>query len=217
MSGPNQLHLQGLLCSLNNSRSAKKALPYEDMRRIEYLIWHAWTVLGCPSTEPGCPTSTEKSLIYSRSYETVTTKHFKTISAPRQGKESTYGELTTDGCLALFQFLEMDHTHVFIDLGSGIGNVVLQAALYSRTKRSIGIEKDRVRSSFAVELRQQAYLRCQFWHTALPDIRLHNLSFLDLDPASLNDLSEADFILVCNEVFEPKRTSVRRKSFPLRF
>jgi H3 lysine-79-specific histone-lysine N-methyltransferase len=56
-----------------------------------------------------------------------------------KGKETTYGELLPPFIHAIFHQTRLNSTHVFVDLGSGVGNVVLQSALQTGAE-SWGIE-----------------------------------------------------------------------------
>ena len=90
---------------------------------------------------------------------------------------ATYGELQPTATRRLLEHLVPDATDVFYDLGSGIGQVALHAALATRVSRSIGIEIVRTRHDLAVlacarareagfdraracEFRCQDFLRC---------------------------------------------------------
>lgn len=53
---------------------------------------------------------------------------------------ATYGELTDSGATTAFAWLNLTSDDVFCDCGSGIGRLVLQAALETPVKRAIGVE-----------------------------------------------------------------------------
>jgi len=54
--------------------------------------------------------------------------------------EHTYGAITPKGVRALIERLDIDSSDVFTDLGSGVGNVVLQFYCQTPVKRARGIE-----------------------------------------------------------------------------
>lgn len=53
---------------------------------------------------------------------------------------ATYGELRDEGVVKVFGWLNLTSDDVFCDLGSGIGRMVMQAAMETPVLRSIGIE-----------------------------------------------------------------------------
>ena len=63
--------------------------------------------------------------IYSR---TVSPK-VETLRAYQNGSDNVYGELRERLCSQIFQQTKLNQEMVFVDLGSGVGNIVLQAAL----------------------------------------------------------------------------------------
>lgn len=54
--------------------------------------------------------------------------------------EFNVGELSVEGVSDLVQHCRLNERDVLLDLGCGVGNVVVQAALESRVARSVGIE-----------------------------------------------------------------------------
>jgi hypothetical protein len=53
---------------------------------------------------------------------------------------STYGEITPAGFRALARRVGLGAQDVFVDLGSGVGRAVVQAALENGVRRSAGVE-----------------------------------------------------------------------------
>ena len=53
---------------------------------------------------------------------------------------ATYGTITPKGIATLLSHLEINSNDTFLDLGSGIGNVVVQFALNSNVHKARGIE-----------------------------------------------------------------------------
>ncbi|GMT36915.1 hypothetical protein PFISCL1PPCAC_28212, partial [Pristionchus fissidentatus] len=52
----------------------------------------------------------------------------------------TYGETSYSQMCMILDKLEINESDTFVDLGSGVGNVVTLAAAYTRVKRAVGIE-----------------------------------------------------------------------------
>ena len=67
----------------------------------------------------------------------------KTLEETNENNENinnTYGTITPNGVKKLCTHLLIENTDTFLDLGSGIGNVVIQFALNTPIKKSTGIE-----------------------------------------------------------------------------
>lgn len=86
------------------------------------------------------------------------------------GSDAMYGELMPSATERLFAYLELSKRDVFYDLGSGIGKVVLHAALALPLRRAVGIEMVRRRHDLAVEVLDQIDARgllqtetCELW------------------------------------------------------
>lgn len=71
-------------------------------------------------------------------------------------KEHVYGEITTEGFRKLAQACGLGPSDVFVDLGSGLGAVVLQAAEEFRVRRSCGVELAPSRHRLALAARSAA-------------------------------------------------------------
>jgi H3 lysine-79-specific histone-lysine N-methyltransferase len=139
----------------------------------------------------------------------ITAQSYNRIVSPQahrlrkvKGKETTYGELLTPFVHKIFAQTGLNSSHVFVDLGSGVGNVVLQAALQTGAE-SWGIEK----MPFAADLgRDQAHelqARARLWNISLGAIRLLKGDFLET-PEIDDVLRRADIVLVNNKVFGEK-------------
>lgn len=70
-----------------------------------------------------------------------------------------YGETSFDFIDQMINEVEMNEDDVFIDLGSGVGQVILQMAAASRCKKCIGIEKADIPAKFAEAMDK----RFRFW------------------------------------------------------
>lgn len=116
-----------------------------------------------------------------------------------KGKETTYGELLPPFVHTIFQQTGLDSTKTFVDLGSGVGNVVLQSALQTGAE-SWGIEIMNTPASFANDQASELRARSALWNISLGPIHLLHGDFLessDIDRV----LPRADVILVNNKVF----------------
>jgi H3 lysine-79-specific histone-lysine N-methyltransferase len=119
-----------------------------------------------------------------------------------KGKETTYGELLTPFVHKIFAQTGLNSSHVFVDLGSGVGNVVLQAALQTGAE-SWGIEKMPLAASLGSKQAVELEARARLWNISLGAIHLIAGDFLetpDIDAV----LRRADVVLVNNKVFGEK-------------
>lgn len=116
-----------------------------------------------------------------------------------KGKETTYGELLPIFVHRIFSQTALKSHHVFVDLGSGVGNVVLQSALQTGAE-SWGIEVMDLAASLATKQAHELRARARLWNLSIGDMHLLHGSFLD-EPAIDAVLARADVVLVNNKVF----------------
>lgn len=132
-----------------------------------------------------------------------------------KGKETTYGELLTPFVHKFFAQTGLNSSHVFIDLGSGVGNVVLQAALQTGAE-SWGIEKMDLAASLGAKQASELRARARLWNITLGQIRLIHGDFLET-PEIDEVLPRADVVLVNNKVFgEELNNSLLQKFLDLK-
>lgn len=125
----------------------------------------------------------------------------ESLRAYKNGSDNVYGELMPRFCSAIFQQVKLSHEHVFIDLGSGVGNVVLQAALETGCE-SWGVEMMKNPCDLAEVQAREFPGRTALWGIACGDVRLVRGDFTDL-PAITPVLQRADVVLVNNQAFTP--------------
>jgi H3 lysine-79-specific histone-lysine N-methyltransferase len=116
-----------------------------------------------------------------------------------KGKETTYGELMPVFVHKIFAQTGLNSTHTFIDLGSGVGNVVLQSALQTGAE-SWGIEIMDLAASLATKQASELKARARLWNINIGSLHLLKGNFLDT-PAIDSVLARADVVLVNNKVF----------------
>jgi H3 lysine-79-specific histone-lysine N-methyltransferase len=136
--------------------------------------------------------------ITAQSYNRIVSPHAHRLRKVK-GKETTYGELLTPFVHKIFQQTSLKSNQVFVDLGSGVGNVVLQAALQTGAE-SWGIEKMELAASLGAKQASELKARAQLWNISLGPIHLISGDFLD-SPAIDAVLRRADVVLVNNKVF----------------
>ena len=115
--------------------------------------------------------------------------------------DNTYGELLPPFSSQIFRDTRLDSSSVFLDLGSGVGNVVLQAALETGCE-SHGIEVMENPCDLARAQAQEFPARCRLWGLHAGSVSLLKGSFLEDDRVS-GILKRADVVLINNQAFNP--------------
>jgi H3 lysine-79-specific histone-lysine N-methyltransferase len=145
--------------------------------------------------------------IYSR---TVSPK-VETLRAYQNGSDNVYGELRERFCSQIFQQTKMNHEMVFVDLGSGVGNVVLQAALEVGCE-SWGIEMMKNPCDLADLQAKEFPGRARLWGINCGNVNLIRGDFTDNTEISAV-LRRADIVLVNNQAFTPALNDKLRDMF----
>ncbi|KAL8873856.1 MAG: hypothetical protein Q9174_000736 [Haloplaca sp. 1 TL-2023] len=140
--------------------------------------------------------------VLTQTYARTVSPRVQTLRQYENGTDNVYGELLPKFVSEIFQTTELGPEHVFIDLGSGVGNVVLQAAL------EIGCEswgcEIMENACVLAELQEQEFkARCRLWGFAIGNINLHRGDFLE-NTTIHKALQKADVILVNNQAFTPE-------------
>lgn len=136
--------------------------------------------------------------ITAQSYNRIVSPHAHRLRKVK-GKETTYGELLTPFVHKFFAQTGLKSSHVFVDLGSGVGNVVLQAALQTGAE-SWGIEKMDLAAKLGSQQSAELTARARLWNIHLGEIHLLHGDFLET-PEIDEVLRRADVVLVNNKVF----------------
>jgi len=152
--------------------------------------------------------------ITAQSYNRIVSPHAHRLRKVK-GKETTYGELLTPFVHKFFAQTSLNSSHVFVDLGSGVGNVVLQAALQTGAE-AWGIEKMDLAASLGAQQAAELQARSRLWNIRLGALRLLHGDFLD-SPVIDAVLRRADVVLVNNKVFgESLNNSLLQKFLDLK-
>lgn len=114
-------------------------------------------------------------------------------------KECTFGELKTGFVHRILVDSGITSSQVFVDLGSGVANVVIQAALQVGCE-SWGCEIMENPSRLGKAQKQECEARCKLWGIAIGAIHLEEGDFTE-NPNIQKALQRADVVLVNNEVF----------------
>ena len=141
--------------------------------------------------------------ILSQACSRTVSLRIKDLARYEAGSDNVYGELMPR---FISDILKKD-THIksdqiFVDLGSGVGNVVLQAALEVGCE-SWGCEMMNNYCDLAELQKAEFQARCRLWGLAAGDIHLERGDFTT-NEAIFKILPRADVIVVNNQVFTPE-------------
>ncbi|KAL6721574.1 Nucleosomal histone H3-Lys79 methylase [Lecanora helva] len=146
-----------------------------------------------------------------RLLERILTQTYSRTVSPRvhmlrhyqNGTDNVYGELLPKFVsLILTKDIKMKSDQIFVDLGSGVGNCVLQAALEVGCE-SWGCEMMENACKLA-ELQQKEFAaRCRLWGLSVGEMHLERGNFLE-NTNIIKILQKADVVLVNNQAFTPK-------------
>ncbi|KAI9768238.1 MAG: Nucleosomal histone H3-Lys79 methylase [Geoglossum simile] len=118
------------------------------------------------------------------------------------GSDNVYGELLPRFVSKIFRDTRLRSDQVFADLGSGVGNVVLQAALEVGCE-SWGCEMMENACELAERQEKEFTARCQLWGLAIGDLNLERGDF-QKNHNIAKVLKRADVVLVNNQAFTPE-------------
>ena len=128
--------------------------------------------------------------------------HTELLQKYENFSRNTYGELMAPFNSHIFRATRMNSSSVFVDLGSGVGNVVLQAALEVGCE-SHGIEEMPNCCKLARDQEAEFSSRCKMWGLSHGTTNLMAGNFLE-DPRLPAILQRADVVLVNNVLFPPQ-------------
>ncbi|KAB2576346.1 Histone methylation DOT1 [Lasiodiplodia theobromae] len=140
--------------------------------------------------------------ILSQTYSRTVSPRVNSLRRYEAGSNNVYGELLPRFVHRIFQETKLKSDQIFVDLGSGVGNVVLQAAL------EVGCESWGVESmpnpSFCASLQKKEIMqRARLWGISLGKINVIADDFLENQEVG-RVLNRADVIVVNNKAFSPQ-------------
>lgn len=113
---------------------------------------------------------------------------------------TVYGELMPSLVYEMIQITKLNENSLFLDLGSGVGNVVVQASLQAGCT-SYGIELLPEPANVAREMLDHLKMRCEMWGVRFGKVELEEGNMLE--SRRVDELiPKADVVLVDNKVFE---------------
>lgn len=114
-----------------------------------------------------------------------------------------YGELMPALVSRIVRDTGLHEGSLFLDLGSGVGNVVLQASLQTGCT-SYGVELMAPPANLARSQLEQFRMRCRMWGFKMGEVELEEGDML-ASPRVDDLIPKADVVLVNNRIFGPSR------------
>jgi H3 lysine-79-specific histone-lysine N-methyltransferase len=140
--------------------------------------------------------------ILTQIYSRTVSPRVESLRRYENGTDNVYGELLPRFISTIFKETKLKSGQVFVDLGSGVGNVVLQAALEIGCE-SWGCEMMPNACQLA-ELQQAEFkARCRLWGITPGKTRLVRGDFLK-EESIIKVLERADVVLINNQAFTPQ-------------
>jgi H3 lysine-79-specific histone-lysine N-methyltransferase len=161
-------------------------------------------------TESGMPKQVLMRII-EENYQRSVGPHVQKLKQYEAFSSAVYGELMPSLVHEIIQVTKLKENSLFLDLGSGVANVVVQASLQTGC-RSYGIELNPKPAKVARDMAAHFKIRCRMWGVRVGDIELEEGDML-LSPRVNELISQADVVLVDNKVFEQSRESPRSLYF----
>jgi [histone H3]-lysine79 N-trimethyltransferase len=137
--------------------------------------------------------------IVEETYQRAVGPHVAELSNYEAFSSEVYGELLPPFVSEIIKTTGLNSNHLFLDLGSGVGNVVLQASLATGCK-SYGVELMAAPAKLARRQLEQFQIRCKMWGLSMGDVELEEGDMLT-SPRTDQLIKQADVILVNNKVF----------------
>ncbi|QSS65553.1 histone-lysine N-methyltransferase [Histoplasma capsulatum] len=140
--------------------------------------------------------------ILTQTYSRTVSPRVESLRQYENGTDNVYGELLPRFISDIFKQTKLKSDQVFVDLGSGVGNVVLQAALEIGCE-SWGCEVMQNACDVAELQGREFEARCRLWGLSPGIVRLIRGSFLT-EESIIRALHRADVVLINNQAFTPQ-------------
>ncbi|KAK4252148.1 histone H3-K79 methyltransferase [Corynascus novoguineensis] len=132
-------------------------------------------------------------------YDRTVAPKVELLAKYENGTDNVYGELLHPFISDIFDRTKLSSDMVFVDLGSGVGNVALQAAL-ERGCESWGCEMMENACNLADAQKKEFTERCRLWGISPGKVHLERGDFRK-NERTLEALKRADVVLVNNQAF----------------
>lgn len=142
--------------------------------------------------------------IIDETYQRAVGPNVPTLREYKAFSSEVYGELMPALVAELVRSSGLGPGKLFVDLGSGVGNVVLQAAIQSGCD-GYGIEIMEAPAKIAAGHLVQFKERCRMWGVSAGDVEFEQGNMLENETQVTKMLAKADVVLVNNKVFDSER------------
>lgn len=141
--------------------------------------------------------------IVDETYQRCVGPNIKNLHRYEAFSSEVYGELMPSFTSDIIAATGLNSNSLLMDLGSGVGNVLLQASLQTGC-RSYGIELLEGPANVARQQWKQFQKRCRMWGVRTGDVELEEGDMLKSKRVS-ELMGKADVVLVNNKVFQQSR------------
>ncbi|KAF7306373.1 Histone-lysine N-methyltransferase, H3 lysine-79 specific [Mycena indigotica] len=124
---------------------------------------------------------------------------------------AVYGELTPSLIYKIVRQTGLNSNSLFIDLGSGVGNIVVQASLQSGC-HSYGVELNRKPAKIAAKMVKSFQVRARMWGLECGKVEVEEGDMIT-SPHVHKLLSQADVVLINNKIFPQTLNEQLRPKF----
>jgi hypothetical protein len=177
------------------------AVDVEKLRKLSLAIYQAADPVARRHQYTPLARADIAQHIVQLSYARIMLQDYSNISLARN-RAHTFGSMSTTFTRRLCRMLRIEKSSTFLDIGSGVANVVLQISLDTGCK-AIGLEVVEDRVKWGVNLEQAVALHSIPWQLSLGDVSFKAADFTqwsELDRQKL--FSSVHAIWMCNLVFD---------------
>jgi SAM-dependent methyltransferase len=178
----------------------------------EQDAWHLCTTLTeinalfatcMPTQIPALNLQAVQDQILQESYDRLIKPKVHLLKRYLPFSNSVYGELLPPFVDLIIKFTQLMAGSLFLDLGCGVGNVIVQVSLRTSCV-SVGIELVPAVAALAREMMEQTLLRCHMWGVKCSHIEVQEGDMLASSKVA-ELIQHADAICVNNLAFDPDR------------
>ncbi|KAF7319741.1 Histone-lysine N-methyltransferase, H3 lysine-79 specific [Mycena kentingensis (nom. inval.)] len=198
--------------AINEANSLLRDLKYQPIPQDPFLetppngvtqMVHSWTNKELP----------KKVLmrIIEENYQRSVGPHVKTLKRYEAFSSAVYGELMPSLVYKIIRQTGLTADSLFLDLGSGVGNIVVQASLQAGC-RSYGIELNPQPAKVAHDMARNFRVRCQMWGLQCGDIEVEEGDMLTSKRVD-ELIPQADVVVVDNKAFPQSLNEQLRRKF----
>lgn len=153
-------------------------------------------------TEQGLPKQVLMRIV-DENYQRAVGPNVKTLKKYEAFSSTVYGELMPILSHEIIRLTQLREDSLFLDLGSGVANVVVQAALQTGCT-AYGIELMPQPARVAKDMVDQIKIRARMWGVNIGEMELEEGDMLKSKRVD-ELMSKADVVLIDNKVFEESR------------